>query len=376
MISGQLWACSCHRQTFHASGNVGTPLRWRARLGLFVWLSAVVLSAMILPAIPALAQSSVRSDEPVAVVAGEEIHDADLAPLVSGQLQQLRQQEYQIKAQALEELINQKLLESEAARRNVTPQELLEQEADRKVSTPTDAEIQSVYNAQKARINRPLEEVKPQIAQMLLESRVDQARAAFFKTLRAGADVSVRLQVPRTQVSHDPARVLGDPDAPITIVEFSDFQCPFCQRAHPVVKQLLAKYPTQVKLSYRDFPLQQIHPEAFAAAAAARCAGEQGKFWQFHDRLFESGQPLNGPVFTDHAAQLGMDTAKFVDCLSSNRFETLIQKDLEDGSQAGVNGTPAFFINGIALTGAQPLAAFEKVVEDELAAIRRAQPAP
>jgi len=351
-------------------------LRSSTRLCLFVWLSAVVLSVMIWPAVPALAQSSAQSEAPVAVVAGEAIHDADLLPLVSGQLQQLRRQEYEVKAQALEELINQKLLESEAARRNVTVEELLEREADGKVSAPTDAEIEAVYNQQKARINRPLEDVKPQIAQMLRESRVEQARAAFFKTLRDGADVTIHLQPPRVEVSHDPARVLGDPNAPVTIVEFSDFQCPFCQRAHPIVKQLLAKYPSQVKLAYRDFPLQQIHPEARAAAVASRCAGEQGKFWQFHDRLFETQLPLNGPTFTDHAAQLGLDTARFVECLSSDRFEALIEQDLQDGNRVGVNGTPAFFINGVALTGAQPLTAFEKVVEDELAAMRRSQPAP
>lgn len=385
MISGYEREGSCRRPILPAARIAGAPLRRSARLCLLVRLfsavlSAAVLSAIIWPAIPAAAQSSVQSsvqsDEPVAVVAGEAIHDADLLPRVAGQLQQLRQQEYQVKAQALEELINHKLLESEAARQKVTAEVLLEREADGKVSPPTDAEIVAVYNAQKARINRPLEEVKPQIAQMLRESRVEQARAAFFKTLRDGADVSIHLRPPRIEVSADPARVLGDPNAPVTIIEFSDFQCPFCLRAHPIVKQLLAKYPTQVKLSYRDFPLDQIHPQAHAAAAAARCAGDQGKFWQFHDRLFESGQPLNSPTFTDHAAQLGMDTAEFVKCLSSDRFEALIEKDLQDGNQAGVNGTPAFFINGVALTGAQPLAAFEKVVEDELAAIRRAHPAP
>ena len=384
MISGQQRACSCHSRISPAARIGSAPLGWSARLCLFAWLSAVWLSAIIWPALPAFAQSSSRSssesssesEDPVAVVAGEAIHDADLLPLVSGQLQQLRQQEYQVKAQALEELINQKLLESEAARQKVTAEELLQREADGKVSAPTDAEIIAVYNAQKARINRPLEEVKPQLAQMISQSRVEQARAAFFKTLRDAADVSIRLHPPRIDVRPDPDRVLGDPNAPITIVEFSDFQCPFCQRAHPVVKQLLAKYPSQVKLTYRDFPLSQIHPDAHAAAAAARCAGEQGKFWEFHDRLFESNLSLNTLSYMEHAAQLGLDAPKFDKCLADNQFDPLIEKDLQDGSRAGVNGTPAFFINGIALTGAQPLAAFEKVVEDELAAIRRAHPAP
>jgi len=191
----------------------------------------------------------------------------------------------------------------------------------------------------------------------------------------ARADVSVLLQPPRVEVSYDPARVIGQPNAPITIVEFSDFQCPFCQRAYPVVKQLLAKYPNQIKLAYRDFPLRQIHPQADAAAAASRCAGEQGKFWEFHDRLFESNRPLDTPSFVEHATQLALDIPKFNECLESGRFDALIEEDLQDGNQAGVTGTPAFFINGVAVTGSQPLAVFEKVVEEELRVIGRSSPA-
>ena len=204
---------------------------------------------------------------------------------------------------------------------------------------------------------------------------MEQAREAFFQSLRARADIAILLKPPKVEVSYDPDRVRGDPNAPITIVEFSDFQCPFCQRAYPVVKQLLSKYPNQVKLSYRDFPLRQIHPQADAAAAASRCAGDQGKFWQFHDRLFESNLPLDRPSFVEHAAQLGLDTAQFGECLADGRFEDEIEQDLQDGTRAGVSGTPAFFINGVALTGAQPLAAFEKVVEEELALIRRSSAA-
>ena len=332
------------------------------QVGLAVWLLTMLWSGG-----PILAQS----EQPVAVVDGEAIHDADLAPMVSGRMQQLRRQEYEIKAQALEELINHKLLESEASRQNVTPAELLAREADATVPPPTSGEMEAVYTAQEDRINRPFEEVKPQIEQMLLQSRIEQARAAYLNVLRDRADITVHLQPPRVEVSHDPARVLGNPDAPVTIVEFSDFQCPFCQRAYPVVKQLLAKYPNEVKLAYRDYPLRQIHPQADAAASASRCAGEQGKFWQFHDRLFESDLPLEGSSFMEHAAQLGLDSAQFGECLSANRFAALIEQDLQDGNRAGVNGTPAFFINGVALTGAQPLEAFERIVEEELDSLRR-----
>ena len=360
-------ACFWFSRMFPASENQGMKRSAALAAGrLCLLVSAAV---MLWGAIPAVGQSS----DPVAVVGGEEISDTDLQNLVSGQLQQLRQQEYQIKAQALEELINQKLLEAAAARENVSPEDLLRREADDKVTAPTDAEIEAIYNAQKARINRPLEEVKPQIQQMVLQSRFEEARKAYYETLRAKVDIAIRLQPPRTEVSHDPDRVTGDPNAPITIVEFSDFQCPFCKRAYPVIKQLISKYPTQIKLSYRDFPLRQIHPQADAAAVAARCAGEQGKFWQYHDILFESNQPLNTLSFMSHATTLNLDTTQFDKCLSTGQFAESIESDLQDGSRAGVNGTPAFFINGIALTGAQPLEAFERVVEQELATIRRSQ---
>lgn len=374
MASQQERACLCHCQVSSNPDAVRAQRGWNAwpalaPLCLSLGLSAVWLSIIIGLPVPAWAQS----EEPLAVVAGEPIHEADLLPLVSGQMQQLRQQEYEIKSQALDKLIDQRLLESEAARENISPNDLLKREADSKVPAPTDAEVEAVYNAQKARIKRPLEDVKDQIQQYLNQSRINQARTAYFKTLRARADIDIRLQPPRVEVSYDPTRVVGPADAPITIVEFSDFQCPFCKRAHPIIKQLLAKYPEQVKLAYRDFPLRDIHPQAQAAAEASRCALDQGKFWPFHDQLFESGMPLNRPSFLDHAAKLGMDTAQFGECLSDNPFVTQIQKDVEDGKQAGVNGTPAFFINGVAVTGAQPLDVFEKVVDQELATIRRSQ---
>ena len=361
MVAGQEPARSHPHRAFLAP-----TARW-----LSAWLLAWLL-AMIWPGSPAFAQSG----EPVAVVNGVAIHDADLAPSVAGQMMQLRRQEFDLKSQALEKLINQKLLESESARQGISAEALLKREVDAKVTQPTAAEVEAVYTAQKDRIDRPLEDVKVQIEKMIRDSKVEQARGAYFRSLRERADVAVLLQPPRVEVSYDPARVIGDPDAPVTIVEFSDFQCPFCQRAYSVVKQLLAKYPDQVKLAYRDFPLRQIHPQADAAAAASRCAGEQGKFWQFHDRLFESNLPLSQPSYLEHATQLGLDATQFSECVLSDRFVALIEQDLQAGSRAGVSGTPAFFINGVALTGAQPLSAFERIVEQELRLIRRSPPAP
>ena len=354
----------------HGAGKPACPAGSLGRSAGLVWL-CFWISTAVWSGGAACAQTR----EPVAVVAGEAIYEEDLLPLIEGQMLQIRRQEYEAKSQALENLLNQKLLEAAAAKRGIAPAALLEQEADAKVTPTTDAEVEAVYTAQKDRINRPLAEVKGQIQQMLRQSKVEQAREAYLRTLRAAADVTIHLRAPKIEVSYDSSRVRGDPKAPITIVEFSDFQCPFCQRAHQVVKELLSKYPAQVKLAYRDFPLRQIHPQADAAAEAARCAGEQGKFWQFHDRLFESNRSLDLAAFADHAAAVGLDQPKFVDCLAADKFESQIEQDLQDGTRAGVNGTPGFFINGVMVTGAQPLAVFERVVQEELAAIRQARPA-
>lgn len=321
----------------------------------------------------AWSQAPTQKKEPIAVVAGAPIYEEDLLPLIEGQMLQVRRQEYDVKSKALEGLLNQKLLEAEARKQGMPPEKLLEQEADARVTASTDAEVEAFYMAQKAQINRPLAEVKGQILQFLRQAKVEQARQGYLESLRARSEVAVFLRAPKVTVSHDPARVRGGADAPITIVEFSDFQCPFCQRAYLVVKELLSKYEGKVKLAYRDFPLRQIHPQAQSAAEASRCAGDQGKFWQYHDLLFEKPNQLERMSLIVHAGDLGLDQKQFDDCLASGKFRTQIEEDLQDGNRLGVNGTPAFFINGVAVTGAQPASVFEKIVEEELAAARQSR---
>ncbi|MBI4463261.1 MAG: thioredoxin domain-containing protein [Acidobacteria bacterium] len=309
----------------------------------------------------------------LATVGDEAIYEEDLLPLIQSPMRQLRQQEYQIKSQVLEEVINQKLLEAEAQKKGIPAAQLLEQEVDSKVADPTDGEVEAFYMAQKDRINRPLEEIKAQLRQALHQSKLQQVREGFFQSLRAKVEVAVYLSPPRVEVDPDPERLRGDPNAPITIVEFSDYQCPFCERAYPVIKDLLAKYDGQVKLSYRDFPLREIHSQAQAAAEASRCAGEQGKFWEYHDLLFENFNKLENATLAGHARTLGLDSQQFEGCLSSGKHRAEIERDFQEGTQAGVAGTPGFFINGIFISGAQPAAAFEKVIEAEL---DRLQPKP
>ncbi len=307
-----------------------------------------------------------KPKQPVATVEGQTIYDEDLAPTVEGQLQPLRNQEYEIKRKALDNLIEQKTLEAAAKKKGLTTEKLLDQEVNSKVPEPSDAEIEGYYLAQKDRLNRPLGDVRAQVKQSLKQAKIQQARQDYLKTLRADSKVVVLLSAPRIDVAYDPARVRGNPKAPVMIVEFSDYQCPYCHQVEPTVTQVLAKYGDKVSLSYRDFPLTQIHSQAEISAEASRCALEQGKFWEYHDQLFTASK-LDKDALLEYARNLNLDDKQFGSCLTGEKYKAEIDKDLQEGKKAGVSGTPGFFINGVALSGAQGQDAFARVIDDELA---------
>ncbi len=167
----------------------------------------------------------------------------------------------------------------------------------------------------------------------------------------------------------DDDAVKGDAKAPVTIVEFSDYECPFCGRFfEQTLSQINEKYikTGKVKLIYRDFPLS-FHQQAQKAAEAAECAGEQGKYYDMHDLLFTRGVQGGVTSFKQYAKDLKLDTAKFDKCLDSGQMASEVQKDMADGAAAGVQGTPAFFINGLEISGAQPFQAFQQAIEAALA---------
>jgi protein-disulfide isomerase len=245
---------------------------------------------------------------------------------------------------------------------------LYEQEVDAKVPEPTDAEIGAVYAMQREQLNKPLDEVKAQLQQTLKRAKIQQARQEYSAHLRDQAKIAVLLSPPRVQVGFDPARVRGNPKARVMIVEFSDFQCPYCGQVEATLKSVLAKHQDTVALAFRDMPITQIHPMAQGAAEASRCAGEQGKYWEYHDLLFgdQAGLDRNGLIAK--AAKLQLDSKQFEACLSSEKYKVQIQQDNQEGMRAGVSGTPGFFINGVFISGAQPESAFEKIIQEQLAA--------
>ena len=167
-------------------------------------------------------------------------------------------------------------------------------------------------------------------------------------------------------VDDDPS--LGPDDAPVVIVEFSDYQCPYCQIWHQqVFPQIVQAYGDQVRFVYRDLPIPG-HPQALPAAIAANCAGEQGSYWQFHDRLFSGVYDLGRSAYEMYAQELNLDVEEFTACLDSGRNQTEPQQDYQDAQRIGVNSTPTFVINGQIVVGAQPFEAFQSVIDDALAA--------
>lgn len=181
-----------------------------------------------------------------------------------------------------------------------------------------------------------------------------------------GDDFSSRQNrnLPTLATTDDPS--LGPRDAKVVVVEFSDFQCPFCQQAQPVVKELLKNYGDQILFIYRDFPLINDHPQALSAAIAGECAHEQGKFWEMHDKIFANQDNISKTDLKIYAVQIGLNNIQFGTCLDSDKYLAEIEQDFNDGLNAGVNSTPTFIINGVKVAGAIPLNTFEQIIISEL----------
>jgi protein-disulfide isomerase len=304
----------------------------------------------------------------VAEIDGHAILAADLDRRAESRLGRLRQEEYEIRKQALDELIWERLLEKEAARRGVTTEALLAREVDGKAKGPSDSQIDTIYEQNKGRFaGQSREDAVARIRMVLTQRAREARRAAYDEELRRQAKVAVRLAVPRAAVDIPAGAPSTGPDsAPVTIVEFTDYQCPYCHRAQAVVDELLDRYRGKVRLVHRDFPLEG-HPGAFPAARAARCAGEQGRFWPYHRSLMTVTGPLDDADLEKRAAAADLDASKFAACVASPRNDDAIRASLAEGEALGVTGTPAYFINGRMLSGARPIEDFAEVIDAELA---------
>jgi protein-disulfide isomerase len=274
---------------------------------------------------------------------------------------------HELRSQAANNIINERLVEREARIRGIDSDQLMEDEASRRMSVG-EAEVLEFWERNKAGMGGlDFAAAAAQIRRHLERQKGPQAAREFVQELRKDAEIEVLISIPRIQVAAS-GPAMGPEDAPVTIVEFSDYECPFCARAEPIISEVLKRYEGKVRFVYRHFPLDSIHKQARGASEAAACADEQGKFWPYHALLFGSGADLSAAGLESHAEAVEADLEAFRTCVEERRYKATVEADVAEGRSAGVTGTPAFFVNGIVLKGAQPVDEFVRIIDAELAA--------
>ena len=312
---------------------------------------------------------SAAGSESIAAQIGEDvIPQSALEQAAASELLDLRRKIHEVYASTLDEMIAQKLLLSEANNRGISLEELETLEVIDKVSLVTDADLNAWYAAHAQEVGgQPLDVIRAQLTGYLQEERRVLRRLAFLDELKEQTPIKILLEPFRLNVSAGNRPRRGLPTAPVEIIEYSDFECPYCTRGADALNLVLERYGDQVSFVFRHYPLP-FHEHAEMAAQAASCAGDQDQFYAYHDLLFANGNALTEEDLAKYAQQVGLNERTFEKCLTSQKHAETVAEDLAAGQQLGVTGTPAFFINGRPLMGAQPLDAFIKVIDEELAA--------
>jgi protein-disulfide isomerase len=318
------------------------------------------------------AVATVRAQEAgkAAEVNGTAILAAEVDAKLGNDLAQLQQQIFSLRQKQLNTMIDQKLMEDEAAKRGVMIAALVQAEVTSRVPSATSQDAEKFFRENSGKLKGDFKSLEEQIKTFLTAQRLQARQQEFLKALRDSAKVEVLLSPPpiyRSAVSVEGAPARGAANAPVTIVEFSDFHCPFCRKAQGVLEELRVKYGAKIRFVYRDFPLDNLHPQAREAAEASHCAMEQGRFWEFHDRMFQSDPASSQAALKRIAKDAGMDVAAFDACSGSGKYKAAVQASTQEGIKLGITGTPSFFVNGRMLVGAQSLDAFVTIIDEELA---------
>ena len=298
-------------------------------------------------------------DEKVlARVNGVSITAAEVEESVASQLIKLQRDRHDLIAKAVDTKVRNALLDAAAAKRGITAEELVELEVNQKLAEVAAEKVDAFYEARKQQIRAPKAQVEEQIRKLLLYED-------FMGSLKTAAEIEILTEPFRVDVAAVGPKK-GPDGAPVTIVEFSDFECPFCSRVNPAVAKVLETYGDKVQIVFRQFPLD-IHRNARKAGEASLCADEQGKFWQMHDAMFGDQKRLEVDGLKSIAAEIAdLDSEAFAACLDSGRHAETVERDLREGAKAGVASTPTFFINGRHLSGAQPFENFAAIIDEEL----------
>lgn len=340
-------------------------------------LLLVSLAAGCSKASPDKAQAATvgtSSDIPdvLATIGNEKITLADIKSRVGDQLDQIDALYQRNRSNAVEGALNaiirEKVIDAEAQKQGKTVEQLVQAEAGGTFE-PTEVEIQEWFDQNQARLGgRTMESLKLQIADVLRKKKKAAAEQGLEARLDKERAVVVKFEPFRLKFDNTDAPRTGNASSPVTLVEFSDFQCPFCRQFAPNMRELEKNYGTKINIVYRQYPIPSLHAFAFKAAEASLCANDQGKFWELHDLMFSDQEHITVRDLKEKARRLGMDGKKFDACLDTGKYTERVQSDMAEGNKAGVTGTPALFVNGVEVPGgAVPYTTVAGAIERELA---------
>jgi predicted DsbA family dithiol-disulfide isomerase len=333
------------------------------KIGMWTTTASIVLSM----AAVACAQGPADADDPVVATMGDEVITAsELETLAGSSLVALRQQIYDTQVGKLEGEIYQRLVRQAAAAEGMTEGEYLRSRIDEMVKGPDEDEIVKLMGQYRSQLAEDDVQARNQIVQALSQREKQELSKELRKVLFAEAGVKILLEPPRVEVAiADGTPERGAADGPIVLIEYTDFQCPFCTRVQPTLDELLKRYDGQIRHVFKNLPLP-MHKEAQLAGAASLCAQDQGKFWEYHDWLFANQRTLSRDSMVAQAGEFGMDTEVFTACIDDGKYLGTVRTDMAEANSFGITGTPGFLINGRVLTGAQPIEKFEAIIDSEL----------
>ena len=323
--------------------------------------------------------------EVVAEVQGVAITQEDLQSGAAEELEKWKMESLQFEAKQervrheilqkqLDALVAEKLVALEASEQGLSDEELLEKEVLSNLEEPTEEEVDTFYESNQQRLQGSRTQLLPMIRQHLADEKREKIYQDFVDQLKTKYGVITYLQPLRVDVATEGHPSHGPADAPVTIVEFSDFECPYCQAMLGTIKNVQETYGEKIRLVYRQFPLNSIHPNAQKAAEASLCASDQDRFWEMHDLMFEDQRGLSVEALTKKAESLELDGSTFETCLTSNKYAEQVKQDVMDGTVVGVTGTPAVFVNGRPLIGNVPYDQLAEIIDDELKALSTPTP--
>lgn len=335
---------------------------------------ALAIFAAVLSVFGGAPGADAPADNAVVLVEGSGIKLTlkDLEEQRAAAMFQARTNYYQTERKAIEDLVDQSLLDQQAKKEGLTVQQLLERHVNAVIAKdPSDEALRVYYEG--VDTTEPFESVRDKIVDALRQRRIAKAKTAYMASLHAQNPLTILLEPPRAPISMKDVSVRGSEGAGVTLLEFADFECPYCQQIQPALNKIEAEFKGKVSFAYKDYPLP-MHPDAEKAAEASRCAGAQGKYWDYHDMLFV-GKQLDLSALKTYASDLKLDTKAFETCLDSGQMAGVVGTENSEAQALGLQGTPTFFVNGRYVSGNVTYDSLKSVITEELSAVE-AQSAP